>query len=280
MIYANCSKGNGPLVIFIHGWCMNGTCMEPFADVAGALGMATIVPDLPGHGRSRAKKAALLDAAMSIKELAGDNEPILVGYSLGGIVALKYAMRYRISGLFLISSMYEPPLKAISQDPKVLSRTLKSIISLSVDKRTSKYFLRFIQDVLLNGQRPKPSQPEKTLYDFRTTAERDDLRLFFEGLIRTPLSIVHDYYWDFTRPFFTRPANRSPSMVVCGADDAFASLQDQRLLSRKLRCPCRELPDVTHLSIIQARDEIKGMLQTWLSENFRHSSSSARSKSR
>jgi 2-succinyl-6-hydroxy-2,4-cyclohexadiene-1-carboxylate synthase len=88
----------GPAVLFLHGFLGSGA---DFADTATALGVLGLAPDLPGHGGTRASRfsdhsldacaAALLD----LLDAEGADRPHLVGYSMGGRLALTLAVRAR-----------------------------------------------------------------------------------------------------------------------------------------------------------------------------------------
>jgi 2-succinyl-6-hydroxy-2,4-cyclohexadiene-1-carboxylate synthase len=82
--------GEGPLLIALHGFTQTSSSWE---DVLHELhaGRSILSVDLPGHGRSAAQSCDLDEAATMVAELA-DGEPFdLVGYSLGGRIALHVA---------------------------------------------------------------------------------------------------------------------------------------------------------------------------------------------
>jgi pimeloyl-ACP methyl ester carboxylesterase len=92
------THGSGRPLILLHGGLGSG---EMFGPVIGALaaGHRVIVPDLQGHGRT-----ADIDRPIDIKLMADDvaalidhlglEKPDVVGYSLGGGVALFTAIKY------------------------------------------------------------------------------------------------------------------------------------------------------------------------------------------
>src|SRR5271163_4959347 len=84
--------GEGPLLIALHGFTQTAASWEPVLDeLHGSYSVLTV--DLPGHGRSAAQSCDLDETATGVDELA-DGEPFdLVGYSLGGRVALHLACR-------------------------------------------------------------------------------------------------------------------------------------------------------------------------------------------
>ena len=93
--------------VFLHGAGLNA---EIWGDVPGkAL-------NLPGHGgRARARRATAEEFAETIFDDVPEGA-VLVGFSLGGMVALAFAARFRarLSGLVLVDTPIRAPLKIIS----------------------------------------------------------------------------------------------------------------------------------------------------------------------
>jgi pimeloyl-ACP methyl ester carboxylesterase len=105
--------GDGPLVVFLHGVSAS---METYgwlpATITAGRRVARI--DLRGHGRSeRAPGTYVLDAYVAdviavLRELGGGAPAVLVGHSLGGVIAWTVAQREPelVAGVFL----EDPPL--------------------------------------------------------------------------------------------------------------------------------------------------------------------------
>jgi pimeloyl-ACP methyl ester carboxylesterase len=85
-----------PALVFVHGWSSDRTYLEPqfrhFADSHRVVAL-----DLRGHGSSRPGPTyncdALADDVLAVAAHAGLARPIIVGHSLGGLVALTCAAR-------------------------------------------------------------------------------------------------------------------------------------------------------------------------------------------
>jgi pimeloyl-ACP methyl ester carboxylesterase len=89
--------GHGPPLVLVHG--LGGT-IENWRALAPALAARhrVLVPDLPGHGRSAALPEArdldpLADAVLGIADAEEARGAVWVGHSLGGVVALRAAVR-------------------------------------------------------------------------------------------------------------------------------------------------------------------------------------------
>lgn len=104
-----------PLVL-IHGWCCDRTYFAPQAEHFACLGHAVLALDLRGHGESDAPEGAYSmqvfadDVAWLCREL-GVARPVVVGHSMGGIVAFDLAVRYPelVAGVVMIDSAVTRP---------------------------------------------------------------------------------------------------------------------------------------------------------------------------
>lgn len=100
------SSGQGRDVVLLHGWGMNGDVWEGLLPALSARYRTTIV-DLPGHGRSVDSLDDYTLANLARAVAAAIPTPaILVGWSLGGMLATQLALDYpqKISKLILVAS--------------------------------------------------------------------------------------------------------------------------------------------------------------------------------
>jgi FAD/FMN-containing dehydrogenase/pimeloyl-ACP methyl ester carboxylesterase len=123
--------GEGPPVVLLHG---------PAGNAAHWLrvipGLATtrrvIVPDLPGHGASIVDAAGELDVKRvgawlgELIERTCSSPPVLVGYALGGAIALRFAAGHgdRLDGLVLVDSLGLAPFEPAPSFGAALERFL------------------------------------------------------------------------------------------------------------------------------------------------------------
>jgi 2-succinyl-6-hydroxy-2,4-cyclohexadiene-1-carboxylate synthase len=90
-------EGDGPAVLLLHGFTGSAGTWAPLARSLAA-GYATIAPSLPGHGRSDAPRdparydvASCVGDLLALLDARGIERAAVVGYSMGGRVALHLA---------------------------------------------------------------------------------------------------------------------------------------------------------------------------------------------
>lgn len=86
-------------VIILHGWNLSGSRFASLAEVLKRSGFRTFTPDLPGFGTEKApaKPWHVVDYAEFLKSYMAKNhirDPIIIGHSFGGRVALKFSQLY------------------------------------------------------------------------------------------------------------------------------------------------------------------------------------------
>jgi pimeloyl-ACP methyl ester carboxylesterase len=95
-LYVEHTAGRAPPVLLIHGWCCDHHHMAPLAEHFARKGHAVVSLDLRGHGRSDKPQQAYPisafadDVAWCCRELQL-HKPVLIGHSMGGIVAYEVA---------------------------------------------------------------------------------------------------------------------------------------------------------------------------------------------
>jgi len=122
-------EGSLPPVVLIHGWCCDRSYLAPQAAHFSAAGRSVLELDLRGHGESDkpvqdyriggfADDVAWLCGALAIER------PILVGHSMGGIIAYDVAARYPelASAIVMIDAAVVLPERARSAIPAFLEK--------------------------------------------------------------------------------------------------------------------------------------------------------------
>ncbi|MBE9065358.1 alpha/beta hydrolase [Leptolyngbya cf. ectocarpi LEGE 11479] len=105
-------QGQGMPILCLHGHPGTGRCMAVFTD-ALAPDFQTLAPDLRGYGRSRAKAPFTME--QHLEDLSGllsqlDPPCLILGWSLGGILAMELALKHpeQIAGLILVGTAARP----------------------------------------------------------------------------------------------------------------------------------------------------------------------------
>jgi alpha-beta hydrolase superfamily lysophospholipase len=98
------------LVVLVHGYGEHIGRYEHVARALAARGSAVVGPDHVGHGRSGGERALVEDFEPIVDDLRavvqdarGELPVVMVGHSMGGLIATRYAQRHRedLAGLVL-----------------------------------------------------------------------------------------------------------------------------------------------------------------------------------
>lgn len=147
-----------PPIVFLHGIRLGGKIWERHAQALSDE-FFVIAPDLPGHGALAHLPfdAPTLDAFLAyICDSVVSRPPLLVGYSLGGYVAMRYAcdLPDRTSGLVLTGSstdivgyrqtLYNAAVRITARiPPAVLQNALTAFFHLTLPPRVANVIIPF-----------------------------------------------------------------------------------------------------------------------------------------
>ena len=100
--------GDGEDIVLLHGWGQNIEMMKPLGDNLSSTNRITII-DLPGFGLSSEPDSVLSvpDYTEIVHELLMElkiKNPIIMGHSFGGRIAIVYASKYPVNKLVLFGS--------------------------------------------------------------------------------------------------------------------------------------------------------------------------------
>lgn len=123
-------------VLFIHGFTGAPYEVQPFVNyVKDKTDWTVAVPTLPGHGieidlGNISADSWLMEAELAIRKLRTEVDRVLVvGFSMGGLIALYLALRYPVDRIVLLSAA----AKYIS--PRYLFEDIRIILAESITKK-------------------------------------------------------------------------------------------------------------------------------------------------
>jgi pimeloyl-ACP methyl ester carboxylesterase len=106
-------RGQGYPVLCLHGHPGSAQCMSVFTDRLSDR-FQTIAPDLRGYGKSQVSAPFELEDHLTDLEALLDRlqieQCLILGWSLGGILAIELALKFpdRVSGLILVATAAKP----------------------------------------------------------------------------------------------------------------------------------------------------------------------------
>lgn len=122
-------RGEGPAVLLLHGHTLDHRVWEDVTPRLVGAGRRCVAPDLRGHGRSSRPEAGYhprehAEDMRAVLDGVGVDHAVVVGYSLGGGVALEMTVAWpdRVAGLVLV----EPVLPDRPYEPEFFA-TLKEV---------------------------------------------------------------------------------------------------------------------------------------------------------
>ncbi len=116
-------------IVLLHGWGQNIEMMRPIGDNLQDS-FDIVIIDLPGYGLSDEPDYVwtVYDYADAINDLLNSlkiKNPIIIGHSFGGKIALVYASKYTVEKLVLFGSPYRPEIQKLSLKTKLLKKMAK-----------------------------------------------------------------------------------------------------------------------------------------------------------
>jgi pimeloyl-ACP methyl ester carboxylesterase len=126
-LFHEIASGVAPPVLLIHGWCCDHTYFAPQFEHFANRGQCVVAVDLRGHGQSDKPRQ---DYTMQVfsDDLAwlfvtlGLDKPVVIGHSMGGIIAFDLACRYpeAIRAVVMLDAAVVLPVGAKAAIPQMI----------------------------------------------------------------------------------------------------------------------------------------------------------------
>ncbi|MFB6190283.1 MAG: alpha/beta fold hydrolase [Candidatus Nanohaloarchaea archaeon] len=235
-------EGNGTPVVFIHGWLGSKKSWLPVEENLG-IENPKVFYDQRCHGDSSCSKFDFDDLAGDLENLLERldiDEPILVGHSMGGMVALTYAIENDVSGLFLIGTSADTP------EPENYSPRFFLEKFGSMDRRA--WALEIVDNYAGDSEHP----------DVKDAARRELIEAGDTEIIYALGSMLSYDLKDELEKI------EVPAAVVAGEKDGAITSDKSRELKELLDCKLHEI-DATHLMLQEKPGEIAELVEDFVS---------------
>jgi pimeloyl-ACP methyl ester carboxylesterase len=251
--------GEGPPLVVVHG--LGGAAVN-FTELGPLLARRrrVLIPDLPGHGRSEPLPrvgglTSYAEHVAALAELEGMLPSPLLGYSMGGVIALRLA----------VARPEDVPALALVSAAGIVSVTKRAQIWLAVTgvlrpaqvmTRYRATFarrprLRWLPFGLWGAVDPPALSPQGVLGFLEGPSQHTDVGAAGRALLRDD-------------PRSDLDGVRCPVLLVWGARDRLVPLEDGFEYARRLRAPIRTLPAAGHLLIGEQPRECAQILESFL----------------
>ena len=241
----------GPPLLFVHGYFGLAIAFERMMECLAAKGHRCVAIDLRGHGASSLSgdlgKVSIHDYADDVDRVArlmGD--PIIVGHSMGGLLAQLAAARGVARGIVLLSPA---PPRGIP------------VLSLKLAIHQAKYMPAILTSrVVVPGR----SDLLALVLNRVPEAERDvllDLLVPDSGRAARQMSVLGVP--------IDRDRVKVPVFVIAGDQDLFIPLSRGRRVAARYGAPIRVAPGRGHMLIIEpGYEELCDWIEEWIRATF------------
>jgi pimeloyl-ACP methyl ester carboxylesterase len=236
--------GEGPPLVVVHGLggaAVNFTLLAPLL----ARRHRVLIPDLPGHGKTEPLEradglTAYADHVAALAELEGMFPAPLIGYSMGGVIALRLAVSRpkSVRGLALVAAA---GIVSVSRRAEIWLAVTGALRPAQIMTRFRGTFarrprLRWLPFGLWGAVDPPALAPEGVIGFLEGPSQHTDVGMAGRALLR-----------DDPRPDLDHV--RCPVLLLWGSRDRLVPLVDGFEYARRLRAPIRTVPAAGHLLV-------------------------------
>jgi pimeloyl-ACP methyl ester carboxylesterase len=251
--------GDGPPLVVVHGLggaAVNFTLLAPLL----AERHRVLIPDLPGHGLSEPfDRATTLDDyaehVAAVAGLEGFFPGAVLGYSMGGVVALRLAVS-RPGDVTALALVAAAGIVSVTRRAQLWLAVTGALRPAQIMTRFRGTFarrprLRWLPFGLWGAVDPPALPAEGVIGFLEGPSQHTDVGSAGRALLR-----------DDPRPDLGRV--RCPVLLLWGARDRLVPLADGFEYARRLRAPIKVLPAAGHLLVGEQPDECAAILNDFL----------------
>ncbi len=238
----------GPLtpILFVHGWCCDHTYFAPQFDHFAACGHTVLTVDLRGHGESGKPRQEYSVAVFSddLAWIAGQlklERLILVGHSMGGVVAFDFAVRHPDLAKAIV--MIDSPVARPAASRAAMPAFLEELQGPNYRSALSKY----IEEALFLPS--DDARRKARILAQMSGAERHVMVAAFRGM------------QDFD-PVIARNFVRSPSLYIAANDRPLSDWEHLRSLAPQTLFG--QTVGSGHFCQLEVPDQINAMISRFL----------------
>lgn len=241
----------------VHGAFCGGWAFEAFRAPFEAAGHTVLTPDLRGHGDGDPSQAvvgvSMTDYAKDVAALcaAQDRPPILIGHSLGGLVAQLAARRAKTAAVVLLAP----------SAPWGVSGS-------SMEEAVTAFGLHMLGPFWAQGVAPDRGLMRQYSLDRMPKAQREAVVERLRSESGRALWETLNWWLD---PFMTTGVGAgplpAPTLVLCGDRDVVHPPGTVRQTAERIGGAYRQLPGMSHWLLGEPGwDDVAGQVLAWLDE--------------
>jgi pimeloyl-ACP methyl ester carboxylesterase len=237
--------------LFIHGACLGAWCWtDHFLEFFALAGYHAVALNLRGHGGSSGRKSlsklGIDDFVQDVASIAFGmpKAPVVIGHSMGGLIAQRFAARHASSGVVLLAPS---PVKGMRPHGMALIRAHPWPFFLAILTRDMLKIYpdnRRVRHIMFS-----PDTPEETVSRCRERLQKESWRACQE--MNEPLGVPY--------PIASR------MLVLGGEHDATVPPRAVLETAGAYQAPCHIFPGVGHNLMLEPNwREVAGYIEAWL----------------